>query len=418
MKKTLCFMAMVSVQALFAQTLSLKDAVGKTLAYHPDVRTFMLKIQQAEQGYNAAYADYLPQLNLQASYSPTQTYILPVNGTFHTIDDTGWNAGVQLHQKVWDFAKTSALIEAAKLDEDISRLSLNEVKALLAFKVKSLYELLVVQAEAVRVREKDLETKKAFYAQAQALVKQGLKTRADATRFLAAVYAAEDSLAIARASYEKAKSSLALYMGVSLPATLTLQKDTIKKSLSDSPKKIESDVLAYNYKIQMDRFGVEKGRQLHRSAKAAHYGSIDISASHNRFGTLNTYDTDTVTLSYNIPLYSGGRLSAQEQQAKIGYQIAQEKRLSDEIALKEELHNLLIDIKRYAKTIRAKKAQLRSANRNLSLLKARYKEGLTTYIEVLDTTSIVLNAKLGVLEAYYLRSVALDRIAYLKGEIE
>jgi outer membrane protein TolC len=87
------------------------------------------------------------------------------------------------------------------------------------------------------------------------------------------------------------------------------------------------------------------------------------------------------------------------------------------MALKEELRSLIIDIKRYSKTVKAKKAQLVSARSTLKVLEARYKEGLATYIEVLDSTTLVLNAKLGVLEAYYSRSLALDRIDYLKGKI-
>ena len=87
------------------------------------------------------------------------------------------------------------------------------------------------------------------------------------------------------------------------------------------------------------------------------------------------------------------------------------------LILKEELRSLLIDIKRYSKTIKAKKAQLSSARTTRKVLEARYKEGLTTYIELLDSTTLVLNAKLGLLEAYYSRSLALDRIEYLKGKI-
>ncbi len=416
MKKTLWLLALILIQGLNAQTLTLNDAIAKTLAHHPDVKNFMLRIQQAEQGYNSAYAAYLPQIDASATYNPTQTYVLPMNGTFSTTTDTGWNAGVTLHQKVWDFAKTASLVDAAQKDEDIAKLSLEEVKALLAYKVKSLYVLLIVQREAINVRKKDLESKQALYNQSKALVKQGLKTKADSHRFLSSVYAAEDNLAIAKASFEKAKISLFLYMGVEISSNVKLQSSVLKKNVS-LPKSIEHQILSTNYKVKMDQLNVEKNKFLHQSAKSAHWGSIDVVASHSRFDTLNSYNTDYIGVSYNIPLYSGGRLSAQEQQAKIGYQIAQEKEASDVLAIKEELHSLVIDIKRYAKTIKAKKAQLRSVKSAQKVLNARYKEGLATYIEVLDSTTQVLNAQLGVLETYYSRSLALDRLAYLKGNI-
>jgi len=412
---TLMLVSAISI-GLCAQTLTLQDSIAKTLAHHPDVKTFMLRIQQAEQGYNVAYADYLPQIDLSATYNPTKTYVLPVNGMFHTVEDSGWGAGATLHQKVWDFAKTSALVDASKADEDIARLSLGEVKALLAYKVKSLYELLVVQREAIRVREKDLEAKKAFYAQSRALVKQGLKTNADTNRFLSSVYIAENNLAIAKASFEKAKTSLSLYMGIPLRSDIKLQSHVLKKNFH-LHSGTEHEILESNYKVKMDRLNVQKNHLLHQSAKSAQFGSIDLVASYDRFDTLNKYNSDYVGISYNVPLYTGGRMSAQEQQAKIGRMIAQEQEASDTLALREELRALLIDIKRYGQTIKARKAQLISAKSTQKVQTARYKEGLATYIEVLDSISVTLNAKLGVLEAYYSRSLALDRIDYLKGKI-
>lgn len=317
---------------------------------------------------------------------------------------------------MWDFTKTTSLVEASKIDEDISKLSLKEAKALLAYKVKSLYALLVVQKEAIRVREKDLESKKVFYRQSKALVKQGLKTRADASRFLASVYVAEDNLAISKAAFEKAKMSLALYMGITLQKHINLQSNTLKKHFHLN-KNVEREVLDHNYKIKMDRRSVEKNRLLHDATEAAHFGSIDLVASRSKISTLNAYNSDYVGVSYTVPLYSGGRLSAQEQQAKIGYQIAREQSASTLLLLKEELRSLLIDMKRYDKTIKAKKSQLASAKSTRKVLKARYKEGLVTYIELLDSTTQVLDAKLGLLEAYYSRSLAIDRIDYLKGKI-
>ncbi|WP_295421824.1 TolC family protein [Sulfurovum sp.] len=416
MKHKYLLLYLLLISGLFANTLSLQESINKTLAHHPDVKTFMLRIQQAEQGYNAAYADYLPQLDVSATYSPRTTYALPQNGIFHTIDDTGWNAGVTLHQKVWDFSKTSSLVQATKTDEAISRLSLKEVKALLAYKVRSLYALLVVQQEAIFVRKKDLEAKKAFYAQSKALVKQGLKTHADANRFLSSVYVAEDNLAIAKAAFEKARTSLSLYMGTTLTKNVKLHSSALKKKQYPR-KRVEDEILAHNYKIRMDRLSSEKNKLIHKSTQAAQYGSINLVATHNRVDTLNSYNSDYVGLSYTVPLYTGGKLSAQEQQAKIGYQISKEQEASHILTLKEELHGILVDIKRYRQSIKAKKAQLHAAQSTQKELNARYKEGLATYIEVLDSIALTLDAKLGLLEAYYLKSVALYRIDYLKGKI-
>jgi outer membrane protein TolC len=400
---------------LYAQTLTLQESIDKTLTNHPDIKSFMLKIKQAEKAYEASSSEYRPQLNLQANYNPIQTYALPVNGTFHTLDEDGSSIGVNLKQKIWDFSKTSSLIKASKLDEDISKLSLKESKALLVYKVKALYDLMVVQKEAMRVHQQDLKTKRAFYQQARALTKQGLKTKADESRFLSAVYVAEDNLAKAEAAYLKAKNSLSLYMGEDISDDVTLQEDIIRREYNFDG--VEEEIIKNNYQLKIEDLSIDKNRLLHKASKASGYGSIDAVASYNHLDTLNSYDSKLVGVNLNIPLYSGGRISAQTQKAKIALQIAKEKKNSRVLALKEDIEKLLIDIKRYDKTIKAKKAQLNSANETKTILNARYKEGLTTYIEVLDATTTVLSAKLGVIQAYYSKHEAINRVQYLKGKI-
>ena len=98
-------------------------------------------------------------------------------------------------------------------------------------------------------------------------------------------------------------------------------------------------------------------------------------------------------------------------------QIAKEQMASKLLALQDEVSGLLIDIKRYNKTIEAKKAQITAAQKTKNVLQARYEEGLSTYIEVLDAVSVELNAKLGLLQAYYSKSTAIDALQYLKGKI-
>jgi len=415
MKKIL-LSSLLLFSMLNAQMLTLQESIDTTLQNYPDVKSLQMKMKQAKLSHRSTTADYLPQINLNGQYNFTQTYVLPVNGAFHTLDDTGWNAGVNLKQKLWDFGKTTSKIASRKKDEDIAKLSLMDFKALLAFKVKSFYKLMVVQREALNVRKKDLEAKKAYYAQAQALVKQGLKTTADASRFLSAVYKAEDNLAVAQANFDKVRNSLSLYMNRKIDENVTLENRVLQEDFNAN-QDVEKEVLASNYTLKIDNKNIEKNILLHKSVKAEHYGSIDATVSYNHFDTLSTYDATTAGVVVNIPLYSGGRVSAEAQKMEISAQISQEQKRSQELALKEELNDLLLDIKRYNKTIDAKKAQLDSAQETKKVLDGRYKEGLETYIEVLDATSQVLDAKLGLLEAYYSRALSIDRIQYLKGKI-
>ena len=401
---------------LQAQPLSMQESIDQALLTHPDIKSFELKIRRSKQSYRSEFSDYLPQINAQANYNPTETFALPVNGAFNTVDDDAWGAGVSLKQLIWDFKKTSSKVDASKFDEDISTFSLKEAQALLVYKVKSLYLDMILQEEAIKVRKKDLEAKEAFYAQSKALVAQGLKTNADASRFLTSVYEAKDNLEIAHSFYDKAKVSLSLYMGEPLENDVELENALIKQDYI-SNKNVEHEVLNSNYQLQIDNKNIQKNILLQESAKASHYGSIDAYASYNHLDTLNSYDATLVSFTLTVPLYSGGRVSAQEQEAQISTQIAKQDQASSALSLKEELSGLLIDIKRFDNTIAAKQAQIHSSNETKKVLEGRYKEGLTTYIEVLDAVSVVLNAELGLLQTYFSKSLAINRIEYLKGNL-
>ncbi len=413
MLKVFIFIIFFTLQ-LQAQSLSQNEAIEKALAYHPDIKRFILQVTSAQEGVKQSRSDYLPQVRLNAEYDPTRTYVLPQNGQFHTIDSDGWQAGVVLNQKIWDFGKTSSAIDSSKAETKIAALSLVDAKALMAYNVKTQYNLMVVQRKAVEVRQKDLEAKEALYKQSEAMVKQGMKTRADSTRFLSSYYVAQDNLSISEAAYEKARVALSLYIGEEVAADVTLQEEIL------SPQ--EQEAVAYkeienaNPQLQSAKAGVEKSELLYESVHASHYGSIDAVASYNYQDTLNSYDASLVGITLTIPLYVGGRISAQAQQAKLAEDVAQATYDSKALALKQEVQALEVDLTRYEKTIAAKKAQLEASQETMTLLNARYKEGLATYIEVLDATALYLNAELGLLEAYYSRGTILNRIDYLQGK--
>jgi len=411
-KKNLLLFALLGTQ-LFAQTLTLDSAIQKALSTHPDIQKATLVVHKNKRGVDLAEADYLPQVSLYAEYDPTKTYVLPSDGVFHTVDNDGYILSATLHQKIWDFSKTTANIDAQKENIDIAKLSLEDAKAYLAYQVKLQYELMLVQRSAIEVREKDLESKEALYQQALAEVQQGMKTSADATRFLSSFYVAKDNLAIAQANFEKARVSLSLYINEDIPEDVELEDTLQVRDNTLNEQKIVQD----SPSLKALKQGIQKSYLEHKSAKASHYGSVDGVASYSYQNTLNEYDSSLVGITLNIPLYSGGRTSAQVEQAEINRQSSQAEYNSKLLALRGQIESLLIDLQRYEKTIAAKNAQLDAAVSTYELLDARYKEGLATYIEVLDALALQLDAKLGLLTAKYERSSALHQLEYLQGKI-
>ncbi len=413
MKKISYFLSIVMLSVLNAQTLSVDECVNKALNAHPDIKRFALQVQYSRRGVDAVRADYLPHVTLSGEYDPLKTYTMPQNGVFTPIENDGWSVGVMLEQKIWDFSKTTLAIKAQEAQENISAFSLEDAKAFLAYEVKLQYELMLIQREAIQVRQKDLKAKEELYKQAVALVKQGLKTNADASRFLSSVYVAKDNLSGAYADFDKARAILSLYIDEPIEADAQLKHSPIQSTLSGEN---EADVLKSSPLLNGLKKQVEKNELIYRSLKASHYGSIDAVASHTRQDSLNIYDSNFVGIMFKIPLYSGGKISAQAQQARIAQKSSEEEYNSKSLAVKKEFQTLLIDLKHYQDTLSAKESQKEAAKKTQEVIEGRYQEGLSTYIEVLDAISQTLDAEYGLLQAQYAVRSVYHRLDYLRGK--
>ncbi len=411
--KTIIIMYIMFLSS-FADALTLKECIDKAIKTHPDIKNATLDVGMSEASIKIAQAGYLPQVTLNGEYNPTRTYVLPANGTFNTKESDGWSVGGVVNQKIWDFSKTTSNIEAQRVSKDAQTLILKDAKALLAYKVKLQYESILVQTQAINVREKDLKVQEELYKQAQAFVDNGMKTVADSTRFLSAVYLAKDNLAITKASFEKARATLALYINEPIPVNTIFQDTLSNDSLSELDEKI---LLNNSLTLKSLHKSIQKESLNYKATKASYYGSLDGIASFTHQNTLNEYDSTLVGITYTIPLYSGGRTGQEVQQAMINKEKVEAIYASKKLAIIEEFEHLSIDIKRYAQTIKAKESQIEASLHTQELLEARYKEGLSTYIEVLDANAIFLEAELSLLQAIYDRSSAIHRIEYLQGKI-
>lgn len=416
MKKFFSVLALL-LSSLSAETFTMQNCIDKALQTHPDIKSFVLEVSKSEQNSISADSAYLPHVNLQAEYDFQHTYVLPQNGEFSTKEHTGKQIGVSATQKIWDFGKTLSSMDAAELENDISQLSVEEAKKLMIYRVQQLYTSALIAKEFITVRAKDMQTKKELYEQALAFVEQGLKTSSDATRFLSSFYVAKDALGVAEASYKKALSSLSLYTSLNIRSTSELQNNLAEEINQESQdlKELTQELHTNNTQLKIYDKNIQKNQVLYKGAKAAHFGSIDAVANYSYFDTLNAYETTLLGVTLNIPIYTGSEITAQSQMAKISTSITRELKASKLLALQEELNALVIDLQSYQNTIEAKKAQLKASLSTKEVLNARYQEGLATYIEVLDATALYLEAQLGLLEAYYNKTMAQNRITYLTG---
>ena len=417
MKKSLLAMMILSGFAQ-AEILPLQTSIDKTLQNHPDVKSFMLSLKQSQSELASSRSIYRPQISVHLEYDPLHTYAMPQNGRFMTKDDNLLHADIMLKQKVWDFGKTTNRIDAAKVQKEISQLSLEDIKNRLRLRVEQVYDLLLLQKEMIALRAHDLKTKEALYKQALAMKKQGLKTKADAARFLAAVYNAKEALSASQAAYAKAKKSLEFLTGETIGKDTTFENDLPrieKLKLSEKQKEILRNALLQNPSLQKVTKEIEKADKLYKAAKNERYGSIDAVAAATHEESLSDYDTKMVGIKAEIPLYLGGKIRAEAQKAKIARARAKSIYASALLEYREKLEALFIDLAHTDAAISAKRESINASQEALRLIRGRYKAGLATYLQLLDALSVYKGAQTAFVGALAQKSDILYQIKSLTG---
>ena len=408
------FLILSVTGALYAQILGVQECIQKALKTHPDIQAYALKVEQEDKNVIQEKALKRPHIALYGEYDPQRTYVMPLNGAFHTLNDSGWSIGASLSQNLYDFSKTSHKIKSAKIRHKIAQLTLEEAKALIRYKIRLTYATLVLQQEAIKVRKQDIEAKQALYAQAKALVREGLKTKADASRFMAALYRSKEALSLAKANFEKAKIRLEHFIGEKIPSNMHFDNNILMEKREYPIQPLE--IFDKNYQIKIAQSREKSALELYRAKRAERFGSIDLVAEANHFDTLSRYDTTTLGIRYKVSLYSGGAIKTQIEQSKIAALVAAKEKDAKKLAIDEEVASIKVDLEQIQQQIAARKAQIQWAQETRNLIEARYEQGLATYMEVLDAQAVWLDAKLGLLESYFNRAQSIYRLEYLYGK--
>lgn len=385
----------LALQTLFAKTLSLQEAIDATLISHPDAKLALYQLDSARESIGIAQAATYPELSLNAEYYPTKTLVSQNSGSFATRDHFSTHVDVTLTYTLWDFGRTQKRIDAAQQDAE-STLALNEnAKALLGEKVWQAYYSLAYLQRVSTANALSLAFYQALYDQSRQMKHVGLKTEADSERFYASLLDAQDLLETSRNEERKFTHLLSMLTGFS-EQDISIEDDFTALSHTTLPSFPDTQwrhmLKEHNAELEALSAKIKQSHALYESSKAEHYGTILSAGSLGSDTSLSSYSSNQIGIKASIPLLSGGRISHQIEKDRVSILMAEEALRARELTLWQELYEAILDTKRLDTTIEAKHMAAQALAKTVAITKGRYKEGLATYIEVLEAQRAYDNA--------------------------
>jgi len=403
MKKTILIFAFF--YTLHASPLTLSDAITLTLKTHPQTQSAALRLQNAQAQTKALGAALHPQVDLNGEYYPSKTIVMPSNGTFTTRQTDAFHVDISASYSLWDFGRNDHIIQASQYLEQGSAADEASIENSLIEEVWLHYSTIAYTEQLINTAQKSAEFYKAQYAQAVKMREVGLKTQADESRFKASWLEADDHYNVARA--QKVKSLMALELLTGSDALIAIDladfdhRTSILSVASKNIPAFRQELLQSNAQLQKLRMLISYNRATSSAASKQSYGSVALVGAYGYDNSLASYDTSQIGVKGSIPLYDGGKLNADTQKSRIALSLAQKEYENTERQLWQELYNALIDLNRSNETITAKEEVISATQKALSLMQGRYAQGLATYIDILESQSVLENAHIAHADAKF-----------------
>ncbi|MGH7744238.1 MAG: TolC family protein [Candidatus Dormibacteria bacterium] len=373
------------------QPLSLNDAIRIALQGHPALRETEDAVAAAEAEVKQARANYYPQLSLSGIAK------VGLSGATSALGLPGFPASpfwrneassANLYWNIFDFGRTKHWVATQRALTESARFKSNEEQERIVLAVKRAY-FSVLEAQGLQSLAKEtLEERKLTLRRVRASFEQGLQSQMEVSLAEASVADAEGSVAEARAAIGKGLAALRVAMGVDGAPEYSLQapkmevgvllplEDLVLEGMKNRP-----DAKAMDWKVRA--FSEEAGL-----AHAEHLPKI------NGFGAggQGRFNGTTVkpeqqhgvgALGFFIPIFTGGRLEAAQQEAKaeLDGTLATRIRLNQEI--RQEVTDAYYQLAELVDRMRAADQQRKAADEALRLAQARYKMQLASFLDVL-----------------------------------
>lgn len=418
MKKKILLWGALFLSPLTANAADLLDVYQQALASDPTYQQAIAQTFATREGVPISVASLLPNIAITGSPGITRTgfagsnYVSTVGDSANTLSPRNntlraYTLALTINQTVFNFAQFATVASANAIAKGADA-TLNSALQSLMVRTASAYFAVLQDEDNLSYSE---ASKMAFAEQLDQVKQQyevGLKTITD-------VYTAQASYDSAVANYIASQTKLSndrenlrVITGRYYPHLSSLSEHF--PLISPQPANIERWVAVaqlQNWAIKASQYNVDSALQIIRQQFAGHLPTINLQGKMDRIYTDNNngYNTFTsrngpgtqtdrqITVNINVPVFSGGGVTAQTNQATYKYQVAREQL---ELTIRNTLNTTrqsFLSIVAGISQISADEQAVKSTISSLRGMEASYRVGTETLVDVLNQQQKVFQAQ-------------------------
>jgi outer membrane protein len=396
-----CGFAQAAVDPLPARPLGLVEITDLAMRNNPATRAAWASVRQSEAAEKIARAGYWPTIS--ASYSAQRVQQLAFEGNQVPVQ-TRYGPSMSFSYLLFDFGARGGALDRAQAETLAARMTQHQALQDLLLTVESAYYAVIGTRGIEQATRRTVAETQASNDAAQARHKTGAATIGDVYQSQAALAAATVAMQQAEGARVIAEGALAVALGhppdtaVQLaewhpPESPELPARSIGEMM-EAARNARPELLAAKAREQAADAAV-------RAARSDHWPTLTLAGSAGRTtivdrGTANQYNAG---VRVDLPLFSGFSVQGAIEQARASADVAHADLESLRLSVEQQVWVAYQNVQTSRKGIDAARAQLRAAEQAAEAIRARYRTGLSSILEVLTTEQVLAQARIADVQA-------------------
>ncbi|MFT2099748.1 TolC family outer membrane protein [Marinomonas sp. 2405UD66-6] len=379
-----------------AHAVDLLTLHEETLSSSPSIASSAADVEMSRARARQSLGDLLPQVSLTAKGTITHYETATTEEDYN-----GKRYQLSLTQELFNKAKYNDKKASDKRVEEAEEYYLALV-ATVSVDLLDRYTAVLAAEDVLeqitsekKLTVSELESQKSKYERQLALLTDVLDLEARFDRLVAEEIAAENAVAVARAS-------LGELVGYDVTTSLSGFRETFDYAPLEGLDKDYwvSQGLRFNHQLKGLRSKIQASEESIKSATAAHLPTLylQLTSSRSNIGYENAltseYESNVASINLNVPLYSGGKTNARVNQMEADFNrnsaAYEEKRRQ----ISKNIQEAYLNVSANVVSIKASAKAIESAKKSFDAMEKGYKYGTATVIEVLDARREVLKQQI------------------------
>ncbi|HVA95095.1 MAG TPA: TolC family protein [Candidatus Dormibacteraeota bacterium] len=421
-----------SVPADQPLSLSLNDALQRGLRYNLGAMDSRLFLQRARGESIAARSALLPNLNGNLREVVQQNdlavygfkFNLPssfgvsfpsVVGPYNYFDLRGF-----LTQRLAD-VQAIRTYQSARAAQRAAVLSVADARDTVVYVVTAGYLRVLAESARVDSAKAQVQSAQAIYQQASDRFDSGLSAKIDVTRSQVELQTQQGRLTAEQGELAKQKIILARLIGVPSGQQLILTDKMPYAPLENLTLEQAIALASQNRAdLQAAEAQVHAAELARKAASAERYPTLGIGADYGVIGInpANSHGTFSVTGQLQFPLWQGGRIRGDIEQADATLQRRRAEYDDLRAKVEAEVRTAYLDLNAAADQVRVAQSRRKLAEDELKQARDRFASGVADTVEVVQAQEVVSSAEQNYIQSLSAHNLAKASVARATGQAE